>query len=157
MQGLVGLLDGLGCKNIQTYIQSGNSVFQSKHKQSSKLTHAICEKILESYGFEPKVLLLEESEIQAAVDNNPYATKDGKALHFFFLDSQPKNPDLERLTAARSKSEKFELGNKLFYLYAPDGIGRSKLAAMVEKSLGVPATARNWNTVRKLLGLIRQA
>lgn len=72
------------------------------------------------------------------------------ALHFFFLDSKPRKPDLAGLTAVKAKSEQFRLDKKVFYLYAPDGIGRSKLVAKVEVALGVPAIGRNWNTVNNL-------
>ena len=48
------------------------------------------------------------------------------------------------------------LADGVFYLRAPDGLGRSKLAANVEKILGVPATARNWRTVRKVMEMARQ-
>ena len=74
-------------------------------------------------------------------------------MHFFFLESHPPNPDLEGLQAIKLKSEEFKLRNKIFYLYAPEGVGRSKLALKVEKGLGVPATGRNWNTVRELISL----
>ena len=49
------------------------------------------------------------------------------------------------------------LSNNVFYLYAPDGIGRSKLAADAEKALGVPITARNWNTVSALISMAEKA
>ncbi len=157
MKDLVGTLEGMGCEKIKTYIQSGNVVFQSKKKQSTKIAGEISSKILKSHGFEPKVLLLEIAELLDAIENNPFETEDGKALHFFFLDSHPKYPDLERLMAVKSKSEEFSLNKNIFYLYAPDGIGRSKLAAKVEQSMGVPVTARNLNTVSKLIALVKQA
>ncbi len=157
MKDLVGALEEVGCENIRTYIQSGNVVFQSKKKQSIKIAREISSKILESYGFEPKVLLLEIAELQDAIENNPFETEDGKALHFFFLHSFPKKPDLERLWAVKSRSEKFSLNKNIFYLYTPDGVARSKLAAKVEQSMGVPVTARNWNTVSKLIALVKQA
>jgi len=56
--------------------------------------------------------------------------------------------------ALKSPREDFRLIQQVFYLHAPDGIGRSKLAEKVEKNLGVPATARNWNTVSKLLAMV---
>lgn len=157
MKDLVGILEGMGCEKINTYIQSGNVVFQSKEKQSSKIAGEISSKILESHGFEPKVLLLEIAELQDAIKNNPFETEDGKALHFFFLDSHPKDPDLERLMAVKLKSEEFSLNKNIFYLYTPDGIGRSKLAAKVEQCMGVPVTARNLNTVSKLTAMVKQA
>jgi len=87
-------------------------------------------------------------------DECPFSSDEGKLLHFCFLSEMPKEPDLESLEALKSESEEFRLINKVFYLYAPDGVGRSKLAAKVEKAMGVPVTARNWNTVRKIRSLI---
>jgi uncharacterized protein (DUF1697 family) len=69
------------------------------------------------------------------------------------LDSIPRKPDLETLESIKTKSEQFKLVNQVFYLYAPDGIGRSKLAAKVEKVLGVAVTARNWRTVNEIMSL----
>ena len=77
-------------------------------------------------------------------------------MHFFFLESFPNTSNLEGLTAIKTDSEEFKLQNNIFYLYAPDGIGRSKLAAKVEQKLGVELTARNWNTVSKLSEMIKQ-
>jgi uncharacterized protein (DUF1697 family) len=90
-----------------------------------------------------------------AIENNPFSTAEGKALHFMFLERKPEKPDLAGLMAIKSKSEQFRLDKKVFYLYAPEGIGRSKLVAKVEPALGVPVTGRNWNTVNKLSALAR--
>jgi len=77
-----------------------------------------------------------------------------KFLHVWFLADDPVDPDLGMLTELRTGNEEFTLGDGAFYLHAPDGIGRSKLAAKVDKCLGVQTTARNWNTVSKLLGFV---
>ena len=156
MKDLVGILEGMGCENVKTYIQSGNVVFRTKKEHAHTIATEMRARILEHHGFEPKVFLLELSELQEAIDKNPFSPEEGKALHFFFLESHPKHPDLDRLMALKSTSEEFTLHKKVFYLYAPDGIGRSKLAAKVEQSMGVPVTARNWNTVRKLMSLVMQ-
>jgi uncharacterized protein (DUF1697 family) len=153
MKGLVAILKALGGEKISTYIQSGNAVFQIKKGNRHTIAEKIGLKIREHYGFEPKVMLLDLADLQEAIENNPFEITDGKALHFFFLYSLPENPDLESLASLKSNSEEFKLIRNLFYLYAPNGIGRSKLAAKVEQSLGVPATARNWNTVSKLLSM----
>ncbi len=150
MKDLSNLLEELGYKNVQTYIQSGNVVFQSNKESPDKIAKNISASVMERHGFAPKVLLLNSAQLQDAVDHNPFETKEGKALHFFFLDSQPAKPNLEKLTTVKAVSEKFKLHKKVLYLYAPDGIGRSKLVANVESCMGVPVTARNWNTVKKL-------
>ncbi|HEX9803501.1 MAG TPA: DUF1697 domain-containing protein [Gammaproteobacteria bacterium] len=156
MKGLVQLLEELGCRDIRTYIQSGNVVFQTRKTKRARLARGIGIQVMNTYGFEPTVLLLEEAELREAIDNNPFPSDEGKALHLFFLDSPPEAPDLARLDAIKSGSEQFRLIKSIFYLFTPEGVGRSKLAANVEKCLGVPATGRNWNTVCKLLAMVEQ-
>ncbi|GAB4379375.1 MAG: DUF1697 domain-containing protein [Calditrichia bacterium] len=156
MKDLVNILECLGCTNVRTYIQSGNGVFRSKETDRLSLARTISAGIYKERGFKPTVLLLEPVELQKAADNNPFETENGKALHFFFLHSPPQKPSAEQLSAVKSASEQFKLTKNVFYLFAPEGIGRSRLAARVEQILGVEATARNWNTVSKLLDLARQ-
>ena len=156
MKDLVRILEGLSCEKVKTYIQSGNAVFRARENQIKKIAEKLSSKILVCHGFNPKVLLLGVTELEEAIKNNPFKTVEGKSLHFFFLESAPVKPNLEELTNVKSNSEEFKLYKKIFYLYAPDGVGRSKLAAKVEKVLGVPVTARNWNTVRKLIEMVKQ-
>jgi len=99
------------------------------------------------------VLTAEELRNAAAANPFPSATNEPKSLHLYFLAETPQNPDVQALNQLKSDNESFKLIGKVFYLHAPDGIGRSKLAARAEKLLGVQATARNWNTVAKLLEL----
>lgn len=132
MKDLTVILDTLGYENIQTYIQSGNIVFKCKNRISENSA----------------------DELQNAVENNPFDTNDGQALHFFFLKSPPPQPNIHQLMSMKSVSEEFKLDKNVFYLYAPDGIGRSKLAAGVEQALGITVTARNWNTISKLFAMV---
>jgi uncharacterized protein (DUF1697 family) len=68
----------------------------------------------------------------------------------------PANPNLKALEGLKKKSERFLLRDKVFYLYAPDGVGRSKLAASSEKLLGVSMTDRNWRTVCKIRDMVKE-
>jgi len=154
MRNLKDLLLGLQCNNVESYIQSGNVIFECKEQPREELRRKIEERIDAQFHFRPKVLLLDEKAFRNAVTKNPFPVNQGKALHFFFLDTQPFHPDSEKLAVLKAQSEEFKLHKELFYLYAPDGIGRSKLASNVEKCLGVSATARNWNTVQKLIDML---
>lgn len=155
MKSLTALLEELGCRNVKTYIQSGNVVFDSDKKQTTRLGGEIGSAILQAHGFKPKMWLMKESELLDAIDHNPFNTEVGKALHFFFLESEAKNADLAKLKSLSKENEEFKLHKKVFYLYAPDGIGRSKLVEKMGPALGVDMTARNWNTVSKLLSMIQ--
>ena len=151
MKELVGLLEDTGCRNVRTYIQSGNVVLQAD-STSASLAERITATIERSRGFAPRVIVLGFEDLKRAIANNPFpeAESDPKALHFGFLDSVPSHPDLEKLEAIRADTERFRLIDKVFYLHAPDGVGRSKLAAGCEKLLGVAMTDRNWRTVDTL-------
>ena len=152
MKELTALLKGMGLRDVQTYIQSGNAVFRCDAKNRAALAAKISAAIKARHGFAPHVLLLDAAELHEAMARNPYpeAEAEPKSLHLFFLDEAPQHPDLKSLEAIKTDSEHYKLAGKVFYLHTPEGFGTSKLAARAEKLLGVAASARNWNTVCKL-------
>jgi uncharacterized protein (DUF1697 family) len=155
MKDLRMLLEKNGCLDVHTYIQSGNVIFRSAISDASRLVKRLSAAILKGYGFEPQVLVLTCSELESAAAGNPFPEADGnpKSLHLFFLSERPKKPDLKMLEALKTKTERFVLKGRIFYLHTPDGFGISRLAARAERLLGVAATARNWRTVRTLLDM----
>jgi uncharacterized protein (DUF1697 family) len=158
MKELLSVLEDLGGRNVRTYIQSGNAVFVSPEKDTLRLSNKIRREIKKRRGFEPHVLLLEVDDMERAIRRNPFpeAVTDPKVLHAGFLASVPEKPNLRALESLKSDSERYQLIDKVFYLHAPEGIGRSKLAAKVEKLLGVPMTDRNWRTVCTLRELAQE-
>ena len=157
MKELAVVLENLGAANVKTYIQSGNAVFQHESENVSGLSSRISAAIKESHGFEPRVWLLDLVEMEKAMTSNPFpaAESEPKTLHLYFLASAPQNPDLKMLDSLKKADEQFKLIDNVFYLHAPDGIGRSKLAERAEKALGVAATARNWRTVSKIMAMAK--
>ncbi len=155
MAELVNLMQDLGLEKVKTYIQSGNALFHTNKTDKTQLAEILSEAIKERKGFKPGVFVLELDELQQAATANPFpeATDEPKTLHLYFLAEHAKNPDLTALEKLKKDSEAFRLIDKVFYLYAPEGIGRSKLAEKVERLLGVSVTARNWRTVTTLLEL----
>lgn len=155
MKELVTTLEGLGVRSIKTWIQSGNVVFQSPNANVKQLSQDIPAAIKETHGFAPQVMLIDLVDMESAIASNPFpeGEADPKTLHLFFMDAAPEKPDIESLESLKKDNEQFRLIKNVFYLHAPDGIGRSKLAEKVERSLGVPATARNWRTVSKIMDM----
>jgi uncharacterized protein (DUF1697 family) len=154
MKELVAMLGDLGAQNVKTYIQSGNVVFGWKDKDTSKLANQLTAAIKKLRGFDPHVLLLELKDLEKVIQQNPFPAEaeadDSRALHAGFLAAAPERPDLKTLESLKTDSERFRLIGKVFYLHAPEGVGRSKLAAKAERLLGVPMTDRNWRTVLTL-------
>jgi uncharacterized protein (DUF1697 family) len=159
MKDLATALESAGARDVATYIQSGNAVFWSEEQDAALLAEGIRAAIGERHGFEPRVLVLASEEMEEVVRSNPFpeAESEPKTLHVYFLAAPPERPDLEALEGIKGELERFVLVDGVFYLHAPKGIGRSKLAANVEKLLGVPATARNWRTVRKVIEMADQS
>lgn len=149
-------MEALGASQVKTVIQSGNAVFDMAPAKAKSFASAVVASIAEQHGFEPKLLLLREGDLIKGMDANPYprAVQAPKSLHLSFLEKIPKAPDREALDRLCIKSESWSLQGRWFYLHAPDGIGRSKLASRVEALLGVPATGRNWATLTKLRELM---
>lgn len=151
------VLEELDCRDVQTVIQSGNAVFYSKSRSSKRLSKVIADAIEQRMGFRPDVMLVTESELQAAADANPFLADDVKpaTLHYYFLQEMASDPDNDQLNALAAESERHLLSGKVFYLFAPDGVGRSRLAAQAEKCIGVAVTARNHRTIQRLLDVIK--
>ena len=150
------LFEQHGCAEVQTYIQSGNVVFRSTDANAGRLARRVTAAVAKARGFEPRLLVLTRSELERAAAGNPFPEADDKpaSVHLFFLAEEPaKDADMKSMHALKTATERFVLKGRVLYLHTPDGIGGSKLAARVERLLGVDATARNWRTVKTLLGI----
>ena len=157
MKELVAILDALGATNVRTYMQSGNAVFSLGKMNSAQFSRQLSTEVSRRHGFEPKVQILPVEALEQASTENPFpeAATDPVSLHLGFLASAPGNPDLNALSRLKKESERFHLTERVFYLHAPEGVGRSKLAANAEKLLGVSMTDRNWRTVVNVMELAR--
>lgn len=158
MQALREHLTAMGLSNVSTYIQSGNVVFQCESDDKTQLSNQITQTIQDNHNFAPYVQILNPNKLSAAINHNPFVPTsfDPKFVHLYFLDTKPE-PAADRLAQAEKlakASETYQLLDQVFYLHAPDGIARSKLAAKVERLFETQATARNLRTTRKILELV---
>ena len=156
MADLKAAMAALGAEAVETYIQSGNVVFTGDI-EPEVFARDMSAALAQSHGFQPEVLVLPADAVLRAEAAYPFAP-DGpgdKPAHVWFCARPPGSPDLAPLDAVALPSETYALDGTLFFLRAPEGIGRSKLAAKVERVLGVPATARNLKTVAALAEMIR--
>lgn len=148
MKELKLCLQHAGYSNVQTYIQSGNVVLDADTDPTNTLSRLI----EENFGFKPAIMVMNRERFMAAVAGNPF-TGAGNTIHFYFCKTNPQI-DQSKLNALLADSESCSLVGDVFYLHAPDGIGRSKLVANIESCLGVSATGRNLNTVSKIANML---
>jgi uncharacterized protein (DUF1697 family) len=154
MAALKVAFEEFGATDVRTYIQSGNVVF-SHTRSTQELESALEAMIAEHTGRDVDVMLRTATQMQALVDHNPYRHATGTTLHVSFLKAPSDKAALARLDLGRFAPEAVTPVGRELYLYLPNGMGRSKLAVELNK-LKAPATARNWNTVTKLLEMLRQ-
>src|SRR5262245_22685190 len=131
MKALKTLMERNGCRDVRTYIQSGNVVFRSALSDPKTLERRLTKAVEKSHGFAPHVLALARGDLEKAAAGNPFpeAAANPKSVHVFFLAESPKRPDKAGLDRVRIPSERFALKGRFFYLHTPDGFGKSKLAA----------------------------
>ena len=156
MAKLRAVLTAAGFADVKTYIQSGNIVFGAPKADKATLAKKVASLIDAEFGFSPPVLLLTQAELAKAEAANPFAARDAdeKVVHLFFLAEKPAAKRVAAAQALAAATEQCHVAGRVLYLRAPDGIARSKLAASIERTLGVAATGRNLRTVRKILELV---
>ncbi|KIF70982.1 hypothetical protein HY68_24120 [Streptomyces sp. AcH 505] len=160
MPDLRDLIAELGHSDVVTHLQSGNAVFTSESDDEEALRAELESAVETRFGFAVDCLVRSGGYLRAVADACPFpaAELEGKQLHVTYF-SAPVGPDrVASLDQGAFLPEEFRLGDRALYLYAPNGVGRSKLAeALARPALfkGLVATSRNWNTVAKLVELTR--
>jgi uncharacterized protein (DUF1697 family) len=152
MAEFLAMLEGFGLVGVRTYIQSGNAVFESA-LPPEMLEMMIRDGVASQFGFAPETFVRTAEEITEALVDHPFNRADPARVHVFFLRETPK-PDEAALGALALPGDGWQVGPRRFTLHTPGGIGRSKLAARLEKLLPGPMTARNLRTLAALLQMV---
>ncbi len=136
---------------VKTYIASGNVVFKSALGED-ELESLIGNLVESNFGFRPSLFLITRKHLEKVLAENPYrnAPEQGKAQHVFFFKAPPKSVDRDLLDSLKADTEAYEITDEWMYLYAPEGIGRSKMAEKIGRAVKADMTARNLNTVETL-------
>jgi uncharacterized protein (DUF1697 family) len=140
----------LGFPDAKSYVQSGNVVFTSDELDPAKLAKTLDDGIQQTFGHRADVVIRTPDQMRAIIAGNPFKQHEDEPryLHVVFLTAAPAAADVEATIAANTGPEKVEVRGEAVYIFYTNGSGRSKLSL---KGLKVPGTARNWNSVRKLV------
>ena len=152
MAKLRALCETLDFTDVGTYIQSGNVVFSAK----KAVTPATFEKALRSeFGFEIPVVLRTEAELRRVIKADPFPKAERSTVHVGFMAKKPAAAAVKAIDRERFAPEEVVVKGCELYFHLPNGMGRAKLPAAVDRALKIPTTVRNWNTVTKLLALLQ--
>ena len=156
MAELKVLFGDLGMKNTRTLLQSGNVVFEAKPAPRATLAKKIADAIRKRFKADIEVVVRTAAQLRDAVAKNPFpdaARDDPSHLLIAFVAGTPIPTAAKAFATAKFAAERFHLDGELYAHYGA-GIGTSKVpGTFVEKTLGTRATARNWNTVTKLIAI----
>ena len=159
MEALRASFEALGFKNVRTYVQSGNVVFDAKERAAAPLGPKIAARMKRDFGFDVPVLVLGAGELGKVVDENPFLKQRGQEidltkLHVTFLAGAPGPAGLKKMAGLSSGRDTFRCLGTSIYLLCPDGYGNTKLSNNAfERALGAAATTRNWKTVTTLAAM----
>jgi uncharacterized protein (DUF1697 family) len=156
MEALRSVFADLGMRSVQTYIQSGNVVFEDDAKDPLSLARRLEDGIQDTFGFKSDVIVRTTAELRKVIATNPFAAAkfEPSRLLAVFMASAPARQVRDQILALPCEPEEMHVKGRELYIYYPDGMARPKIPlARFEKLLQCPTTGRNWNTVNKLLAM----
>ena len=156
MERLRDVFSSLGFENVKSYINSGNLAYDTKKTDDQKLAAKIRSAIKSEFGLDIPVMVRAAAEIEKIVKDNPFDGQitDPKSLHVFFLADTLSAENEHLLMEKSSDAEKIAIrGREIYYLLRISVVDSILGKGFIDKKLKVPATARNWRTVNKLIDL----
>jgi len=151
------MFEKMGYKNVRTFIQSGNVVFETKQTKNESLAGKIEKDLAKALGYEVSVVVRTTDDIKSIIAKYPFSkikNHDSFKVNVAFLSAEPDNANTKELESLNSKDEMFKVSaNNVYVIYSkgfPDTLTGKNI---LEKKLKVRATVRNWNTVNKILNV----
>lgn len=154
MAELRKVLGNCGLNNVQTYIQSGNVVFESESTDHKVLEKTIANAITLNFGFEVPVIVKTPDAIAKILDNCPFSLEEKERSYFILLNKVPEDKFINDILNITYEDEQFHIINDCLYFHSSHGYGRTKFNMKTfEKKLQVIGTSRNYKTMLKLLAM----
>ncbi len=160
MDVLRALYESLGLRNVQSYVQSGNILYQTAKRDLEAVARQIEKAMLERHGIRTVVIQRSCEDLRGVVERNPFSGRevDPARLGVTFLREDPGQVARDQAAALAVGPEEMHLTGREMYVYYVNGFARTKFPAVaIEKALKTTGTTRNWNSVTKLLELSEAA
>jgi uncharacterized protein (DUF1697 family) len=155
MKDLAAIFAAAGASEVRTYIQSGNVVFGAPDAEG--VVAQVTAEIAARYGYPGRIVLRSAADLATTYRANPFANAGSpiESLHVYFLADHPEPDAVSALDLNRSPGDSFAVVGRDVFLHLPNGMARTKLTnAYFDSKLKTVSTARNWKTVRALLGMM---
>jgi len=154
MDHLRRLFEAMRFANVETFIASGNVIFDARGAGGAALEARIERGLREALGYEVGTFLRTPAELAEIARYEPFAAADvaaAHALHVIFLKAPLGDAARQALMALRTSTDDFHARGREAYWLVRTPVSESRVwGAPMDRALGGPATARNVTTVRKL-------
>lgn len=155
MDHLRHLFEEMGLSGVETFIASGNVIFDPTSESPAALEKRIEAHLEKSLGYEVRTFLRTTAELAAVVDFKPFSdaklTTEGSVLYVGFLPEAPKKEATQKLLGFSNTVDEFHVAGREVYWLCHKKFHESDFSgAKLEKTLGLKTTLRNTTTVRKI-------
>lgn len=160
MADLSALFTQAGCAGVQTYIQSGNVIFDAPAAVADSVPGRVERAILDRFGYRIPVVMRSAADLAAVARGNPFLAGGAEpdTLHVVFLAGVPEASRVAALDPHRSPPDELLARGREIYLRCPNGFARTRItSAYLDTTLATTTTVRNWRTVEKLADLASSA
>ena len=152
MEDLRRMFEAFGCRNVSTFIQSGNVIFESPKTGAEGLEEEIQAKLAKSLGYEVEIFLRTLRALEKIAAQSPFQEDENSTVYVAFLKKKPDRKAGQALLALQNKVDEFSIKDREVYCFRHKDKGESILSNnLLEKMLGTPATTRNMTSIRKIL------
>lgn len=155
MEELRAMFTSMEFKNVSTYIQSGNVVFETDETDAAILENSIAQKIKEQFNYQVPVIIRTHADFERVQKNMPYEKKEGWKRYVTFLSEAPDTAHKKLLESLSSSIEQFSVGDKEIYVQVDKQTNQKPKfsSSFIQQQLNISATNRNFRTVNKILEL----
>jgi uncharacterized protein (DUF1697 family) len=156
MKDLARIVEDVGCRDVSTYIQSGNVLFSASPALAKRAPRLIQAAIERQLGIDVPVVTRSAAELEQVLRNNPFLGKarETHCLYVAFLTTTPTRTQITALDAQSSAPDQFIVVGDTIFLSLQNGVAKTKLTnKYFDAKLTTTSTVRNWNTVQILVEL----
>jgi uncharacterized protein (DUF1697 family) len=150
MTDLKQLFESLGLENVQTYIQSGNVIFESNEEDTASLETKIESQVEKATGYKTMLFVRTIREIQSIANKSPFTAKANETVHVGFLKEKPDKKHQETLLTFKSDADDFAVNGREVYNLRYDRDKSIFSNNFIEKILKIPSTTRNMTVIKKI-------
>jgi|WetSurMetagenome_2_1015567.scaffolds.fasta_scaffold524616_2 uncharacterized protein (DUF1697 family) len=150
MSDLKRMFESFGLENVETFIQTGNVIFDADESKASVLEQKIERQLADAYGKQIRLFVRTTREVSTMVKSCPFTPHDGETIYVAILEKKPDKKNMDALLAFRSDADDFAIIGKEVFNLRRDRDASVFSNNFVEKILGVAGTTRNLTTMKKL-------